>query len=253
MAVISLHDFSSFLNRQFRWFFPIEQHFKQHIFYAVRLRLRAFCRRLVQGTPAEPVAEPLRRVNRREMPPVHAQVRHAAGRRRRARVHLCYGDSAPHRHFQITEILLKNIAQSLPQYLFWKDRRSVYLGCNQRFAELVGLHSVDEIIGKTDFDLPWQATGHTADFFQQTDQAAMHGHPVDRQEECLRLPDGRQIITLVSKLPIKDERQHVLGVVGYFSDITELKEKEQALQTAKQQAEAANRAKSLFIAKRRAI
>ena len=79
---------------------------------------------------------------------------------------------------------------------------------------------------------------HTAEFFQQTDQAAMHGHPVDRQEECLRLPDGRQIITLVSKLPIQDERQRVLGVVGYFSDITELKEKEQALQAAKQQAEA---------------
>lgn len=163
----------------------------------------------------------------------------------------------PHRHFKpasfdrarITAVLLKNITQSLPQFLFWKDKNSVYLGCNQRFAELLGMDSPEEIIGKTDYDLPWQSTGgHTAEFFQQTDQAAMQGHPVDRQEECLRLPDGRQIMTLVSKLPIQDERQQVLGVVGYFSDITELKEKEQALEDAKQQAEAANRAKSLFIA-----
>ncbi len=49
-------------------------------------------------------------------------------------------------------------------------------------------------------------------------------------------------------MPIKDENGEALGIVGYFSDITELKEKERELQAAKQQAEAANQAKSAFIA-----
>lgn len=148
----------------------------------------------------------------------------------------------------ITEVLFKNITQSLPQYLFWKDAHSIYLGCNQQFAELVGLSSPDDIVGKTDHDLHWQATGHTAEFFQKGDQETMDGHPVTNQEEWLLLPNGKKLITLVSKLPILDEQHHVLGVVGYFTDITELKEKEQALQHAKQQAEVANRAKSQFIA-----
>ncbi len=52
----------------------------------------------------------------------------------------------------------------------------------------------------------------------------------------------------MSKLPILDQHGRALGVVGYFTDITELKEKERELQAAKRQAEAANQAKSAFIA-----
>ena len=53
---------------------------------------------------------------------------------------------------------------------------------------------------------------------------------------------------MVSKLPILNQQGQAVGVVGYFSDITELKEKERELRIAKQQAEAANRAKSAFMA-----
>ena len=113
---------------------------------------------------------------------------------------------------------------------------------------LVGLSSSDEIIGKTDTDLPFQPNGDTAVLFQQGDQETLAGRPLVNQEETLSLPNGQKIITLVSKLPILDQHGRALGVVGYFTDITELKEKEQELQAAKRQAEAANQAKSAFIA-----
>ena len=147
----------------------------------------------------------------------------------------------------IIEVFLKNITRSLPQYIFWKDAQFVYLGCNENFARLVGLHSPEDIAGKSDMDLNWQPTGHTAEVFRRGDQETLSGHPLNNQEEILVLPSGKKLITLVSKLPILDDDNRVLGIVGYFTDITPLKKKERELRQAKRQAEAANQAKSVFI------
>jgi two-component system, OmpR family, aerobic respiration control sensor histidine kinase ArcB len=121
------------------------------------------------------------------------------------------------------------------------------LGCNENFARLVGLNRPEDIIGKTDQDLNWQPTGHSAEEFIKGDQETLNGHPLTNHEETLALPNGKKLITLVSKLPILDDNRRVLGIVGYFTDITPLKKKERALRQAKRQAEAANQAKSVFI------
>ena len=54
-------------------------------------------------------------------------------------------------------------------------------------------------------------------------------------------------MTLISKLPICNDDGQPLGIVGYFTDITALKDQERELRQAKQQADAANQAKSAFI------
>ncbi len=151
-------------------------------------------------------------------------------------------------NINVFEVFLKNITRSLPQYIFWKSKKSVYLGCNENFARLVGLSKPEDIVGKTDFDLNWQPTGHSAEEFRRDDQETLNGHPLTNKEEILALPNGKKLITLVSKLPIFDDDHRVLGIVGYFTDITQLKKKERALQQAKRQAETANQAKSVFIA-----
>lgn len=148
----------------------------------------------------------------------------------------------------ITDLFLKQFTRFLPNYLFWKNSRSVYLGCNQRYAELMGLPSSEAIIGRTDRELPFQPGGDSAVLFQQGDQEILAGQPLTNREETLALPNGQTMVTLVSKLPILDHDGRAVGVVGYFSDITELKDKERELRAAKQQAEAANQAKSAFIA-----
>ena len=50
---------------------------------------------------------------------------------------------------------LQNIIDHLPYHLFWKDEHSTFLGCNRVFAKQAGFNNPDEIIGKTDYDLPW--------------------------------------------------------------------------------------------------
>lgn len=147
----------------------------------------------------------------------------------------------------VFEVFLRNITRSLPHYVFWKDQKSVYLGCNENFAQLIGLSQPEDIIGKTDSDLNWQPSGHTAEFFQKGDQDTLNGHPIYNQHETLVLPNGKKLMTLVSKLPIRDNAGKPLGIVGYFTDITALKNQERELRQAKQQAEVANQAKSAFI------
>jgi PAS domain S-box-containing protein len=44
---------------------------------------------------------------------------------------------------------LQTILDSFPLAVFWKDRNSVYLGCNQQFTKTTGLSSSKEVINKT--------------------------------------------------------------------------------------------------------
>lgn len=50
---------------------------------------------------------------------------------------------------------LKLILDTIPQHVYWKDSNLVYLGCNRNFARIAGVDSPENIIGKTDYDLPW--------------------------------------------------------------------------------------------------
>jgi transcriptional regulator with PAS, ATPase and Fis domain len=136
----------------------------------------------------------------------------------------------------INNIFLKNITEALPQYVFWKDLKSVYLGCNKNYANFLELHSPEEIVGKTDHDLNCPAIGDTVEIFQKGDQDTIAGHLITNQEEVLSLPNGKTLITLVSKLPILDGGK-VIGIVGCFADIAELKNKEKNLIRSKRQVE----------------
>ena len=51
--------------------------------------------------------------------------------------------------------LLQSVLGNVPHAIYWKDRRLVYLGCNERFAERFGLPATDAIVGKTDAQLGW--------------------------------------------------------------------------------------------------
>ena len=50
---------------------------------------------------------------------------------------------------------LQIVLDTIPAGVFWKDRDSVYLGANRAWLEAAGLNSSQEVVGKTDYDLPW--------------------------------------------------------------------------------------------------
>ena len=63
---------------------------------------------------------------------------------------------------------LQTVLDTFPLSVFWKDCQSVFLGCNQNFLQATNLTSTTEIIGKTDYDLPWGA--REAAFYQADDR-----------------------------------------------------------------------------------
>ena len=63
------------------------------------------------------------------------------------------------------------VMDNIPISIFWKDRNSVYLGCNKSFASDVGKSTTEALIGKNDYDNP--SSKEQSDFFIECDRRVM--------------------------------------------------------------------------------
>lgn len=126
-------------------------------------------------------------------------------------------------------VLRESIFANIPEniFIFWKDIRSVYLGCNNHYATLLGLASSDEIIGKTDLEIGWLPDGDSAELFRQGDRDTLKGKFIRNQKEWLSI-FGRKILVIVSKSPLYDADGQLVGTVGVAMNITAQNERDEA-------------------------
>lgn len=114
---------------------------------------------------------------------------------------------------------LRFVMDTIPAAIFWKDRAGVYLGCNRAFAEIAGFSHADQIIGKTDYDMPW--TSEETEFYHLCDRKVMdENRPQFNIIEPLTKKDGDVAWLSTSKMPIHDAAGNVIGVLAHFEDIT---------------------------------
>jgi PAS domain S-box-containing protein len=144
-----------------------------------------------------------------------------------------------------TRNMLQLVMDNIPQGIFWKDRRSTYVGCNRVFAKAAGLAALEDIAGKTDHDLPW-APEQTA-FFRDCDRRVMDNdvpeyHIVEQMQEA----DGKLAWVDTNKVPLRDAQGNVIGILGTYEDITERKRAEEELRMYKYIIENAPEAISLI-------
>ena len=145
------------------------------------------------------------------------------------------------------QALLQYIIDFLPHFIFWKDREARLLGGNKIFlTEALGVNSVEEMIGKTDYDY---FPKEQADYFRKCDFAVMEsGEPMLDIEEAQSQSGKGERTLLTCKVPLRDENGAIIGLLGSYADITERKRTERELEEAKKAAEAATEAKSEFLA-----
>ena len=130
--------------------------------------------------------------------------------------------------------LLQQVLDSFPAQVFWKDCNSVYLGCNQRMAQVAGVETPTDIIGKTDFDLPWAQSG--AEYYRTWDRRIMEtGIAEMGVEEPQLQADDQQGWLETSKIPLRNHTGDIIGILGTRQNITERKQAQLELRTSQQQ------------------
>jgi len=123
--------------------------------------------------------------------------------------------------------MLRQVLETAPLRIFWKDNDSRYLGCNQSFAHDAGVQSPDEVTGRLDSELGWHAQ---AEMYRADDLRVMQSQVADLNfEEPQTTPEGRQIWLRTSKVPLLGPRGEQMGVLGIYDDITAQKQAQEQI------------------------
>ncbi len=128
---------------------------------------------------------------------------------------------------------LQTVLNTFPLGVFWKNREFVFLGGNLYFALVGGLASPEEIVGKTDEDFDW---GLREAIFGRTDDAEVMKLGIAKLGiiKTMLHADGSTIWMETNKIPLRNIKGEIVGLLGTFQDITHRKLAEIRL---KQQAE----------------
>ena len=127
-----------------------------------------------------------------------------------------------------SEALYHSLVETLPQNIFRKNLNEQFTFANQRFCQTLG-KSLEEIIGKTDFDF---FPPELASKYQKDDQLIIETGKMFETVEENQPPGGEKLYVNVVKTPLYDASGRIIGLQGIFWDITAKRRAEEALQKA---------------------
>ncbi len=118
------------------------------------------------------------------------------------------------------------LVESSHEVVFGKDRNGRYHTLNLNAAIGLGGTCVEDVEGKTDYDL---LPKEQADALQKTDKRIMESGKPMEVEEVVRDAQGKNRIYLSFKWPTYDNKGRIAGISCFATDITERKRMEDEL------------------------
>ena len=121
-----------------------------------------------------------------------------------------------------SEKILREVLDTIPVAVFWKDSDLKYIGCNNQFLEDNGL-SMDDVLGKISPVENWQRIDK---------EILKTGQAIHDREELRERPDGSAFWVNFSRIPLKDENGETIGLLGCYENINSRKQIELELQSS---------------------
>lgn len=117
--------------------------------------------------------------------------------------------------------LLQQIIDQLPMNIFCRDKHGRYLFANKAFAREAGLQDPNELIGKSDAEMPWGDV-----FREEDDRLLADGKPLLHQQLHCHSGEGASWME-INKVPLYDEHGDPIALFAMVSTIDQRKELEQ--------------------------
>jgi two-component system, cell cycle sensor histidine kinase and response regulator CckA len=127
--------------------------------------------------------------------------------------------------------LLRTVIDIIPDHVFVRDRASRHLINNRAQLDVLRAETLEETIGKTDFDFYPPALA--SKFAESNEQVMASGTTQANIEELIPGPLGEPLWWSTTKVPLRDNDGTVVGMVGIGRNITE---RRQAIQKITEQA-----------------
>lgn len=130
------------------------------------------------------------------------------------------------------QYLLHTLMDNVPDWIYFKDLGSHFINVNRAYFERYHYENLEEVIGKTDFDI--FTDEHARPAFEDEQQIIKTGKPVLYKEEMETPLSGPESWIITNKMPMRDASGQIIGTFGISRDITEQKRTEKELQEANQ-------------------
>ena len=142
---------------------------------------------------------------------------------------------------------LRQIIDITPNFIFAKDRNGRFQLVNKAIADLYNT-TPEEMVGKTDAD--FNPDTDKVNQFQQQDLTVFKtGHELIIPEQRTLTADGTERWWQTVKRPIRDDAGNIIEVLTIVTEITERKQIETTLRTARDKALEANQVKTEILAR----
>jgi len=124
--------------------------------------------------------------------------------------------------------LLRTLIDSLPDFVYIKDRQSRFLINNIAHLRVMGAKTQEEVVGKTDLDVfPYDLAIR---YYTDEQRLMETGEPlIEHEEPLVDQSTGEELWVSATKIPLRDAEGQIIGFVGVTRDITERRRTENLL------------------------